>query len=97
MAAFTGGSALRERNLHFQAAQGLRGRDTFYSLEMKDCLAEMNAAGKNPDRPGSASSSGQPSLSPSGKPLRKIREDFGGHLAPPAPRAQDARQGQGDK
>jgi hypothetical protein len=52
----------------------------------------MHSAGNNLGGTGSASFACKPNLSQASQPLREIRQDFGGHLAAPAPGAQNARE-----
>jgi hypothetical protein len=52
----------------------------------------MDAAGDNLGTPRSSSRASEPDLAQLGEPLREIRQDFGGHLAAPAPRAQDTSE-----
>jgi hypothetical protein len=82
-----------ERNLHLEPAQTFSVRNRLNFVEVKNSLAEMYAAGNDLGGTRSAALACQPSLSHPGEPLGKIRQDFGGYLAVPAPGTQNARKG----
>jgi len=63
------------------------------SVEVKDRLSQMYAAGDDLGGARRTALACQPNLSNLGEPLREIRQDLGGYLAVPAPGTQNAREG----
>jgi hypothetical protein len=86
-------NALAERDLHIEPAQSFRIRDRLNSVEVKNRLSEMNAAGNDLGGTRSVALACQPGLSHLREPLREIRQDFSGYLTVPAPWTQNARKG----